>query len=174
MKINSLTPILPTSAIRRRQLLPSRHYAMQAPGAPMLQVFDDNTKQLQRERAAADAEASRKVDYLRDEVASRLCERLLVRPLTPTFHDTYHLQPLIGHQTPFSQRPGSWRCGLQYRPCSYCASPRVFTSLHQALTSHFCRLLTDIAPPRRFPPIQFPSAISHTHHARTTRSASPF
>ena len=45
----------------------------------MLQVFNDNTKHLQRERAAADVEASRQVDYLRDEVASRLCDRLLVR-----------------------------------------------------------------------------------------------
>lgn len=44
----------------------------------MLQVFNDKTKQLQRERSAADTEGSRKVDYLRDEVASRLCERLLV------------------------------------------------------------------------------------------------
>lgn len=44
----------------------------------MLQVFNDNSKHLQRERAAADVEGSRKVDYLRDEVASRLCERLLV------------------------------------------------------------------------------------------------
>ena len=51
----------------------------------MLQVFNDNTKQLQRERAAADVEASRRVDYLRDEVASRLCERLLVLSSTPTF-----------------------------------------------------------------------------------------
>lgn len=44
----------------------------------MLQVFNSNTKHLQRERAASDAEGSRKVDYLRDEVAVRLCERLLV------------------------------------------------------------------------------------------------
>ena len=68
----------------------------------MLQVFNDHTKQLQRERAAADVEASRKVDYLRDEVASRLCERLLVRSSPPTFHDAYHLQLLLGHQTPIS------------------------------------------------------------------------
>ncbi|KAK3174217.1 hypothetical protein OEA41_001461 [Lepraria neglecta] len=43
----------------------------------MLQVFNDQIKHLQRERAASDAEASRRVDYLRDEVATRLCERLL-------------------------------------------------------------------------------------------------
>lgn len=44
----------------------------------MLQVFNNHTKYLQRERAASDLIASRKVDYLRDEIASRLCERLLV------------------------------------------------------------------------------------------------
>ena len=54
-------------------------YATQAPGAPSLQVFNRDTKRLQRERAAADVELSRRVDYLRDEVAKRLCERLLVR-----------------------------------------------------------------------------------------------
>ena len=49
----------------------------------MLQVFNSNTKHLQKERAASDAENSRKVDYLRDEVAVRLCERLLVSATTP-------------------------------------------------------------------------------------------
>ena len=51
----------------------------------MLHVFNDNTKYLQRERAAADVEASRRVDYLRDEVADRLCERLLVYSPNPHF-----------------------------------------------------------------------------------------
>ena len=55
----------------------------------MLQVFNDNTKYLQRERAAADVEASRRVDYLRDEVADRLCERLLV--LSPISYILYGL-----------------------------------------------------------------------------------
>ena len=61
-----------------------RRYAVQAPGAPTLQVFNRHTKWQQRERAARKVEASRQVDYLRDEVASRLCERLLVSiPLFP-------------------------------------------------------------------------------------------
>jgi len=42
-----------------------------------LEIFSSKTKWLQRERAAANVQASRNVDYLRDEVASRLCERLL-------------------------------------------------------------------------------------------------
>ena len=52
----------------------------------MLQVFNSNTKQLQRERAALDDEGSRRVDYLRDEVAIRLCERLLVSIHSPSQH----------------------------------------------------------------------------------------
>ncbi|MCJ1384785.1 hypothetical protein MMC17_007903 [Xylographa soralifera] len=76
MKPLSLRPYLSPPAVRRRLLL-SRNYAVQAPGAPTLQVFNRNTKYLQKERAAADAEHSRKVDYLKDEVATRLCERLL-------------------------------------------------------------------------------------------------
>jgi NADH dehydrogenase [ubiquinone] 1 alpha subcomplex assembly factor 5 len=45
------------------------------------QVFDRNTKRLQRDRAAAvdGGDKSRMVDYVRDEIADRLMERLLVR-----------------------------------------------------------------------------------------------
>ncbi|KAI9710776.1 MAG: hypothetical protein M1828_002118 [Chrysothrix sp. TS-e1954] len=60
-----------------RPLSIRRQYAVQAPGTPTLEIFDRRTKYLQKERAASDVEASRRVDYLRDEVASRLCERLL-------------------------------------------------------------------------------------------------
>lgn len=56
-----------------------RNYAIQAPGAPTVQVFNRHTKWLQKERAAKDVEGSRNVDYLRDEAAFRLSERLLVR-----------------------------------------------------------------------------------------------
>lgn len=56
----------------------TRHYAFQAAGAPVFDVFNRKTKWLQRERAAANVEAGRRADYLRDEVAARLCERLLV------------------------------------------------------------------------------------------------
>lgn len=43
----------------------------------MLEVFNRKTKQLQKDRAGQNVEESRKVDYLKDEVAKRLCERLL-------------------------------------------------------------------------------------------------
>jgi len=42
------------------------------------QVFDREAKRLQRERAASDTELSRQVDYVKDEVAFRVVDRLLV------------------------------------------------------------------------------------------------
>lgn len=56
-----------------------RGYAVQAGGKPVFDVFNRRAKWLQKERAAANVEASRQADYLKDEVAIRLCERLLVR-----------------------------------------------------------------------------------------------
>ncbi|KAI4142512.1 MAG: hypothetical protein LQ340_007319 [Diploschistes diacapsis] len=65
------------SGLQRRCVQAPRSYAVQARGAPPLRIFNRYTKYQQKERAAANAEASRQVDYLRDEVAARLCERLL-------------------------------------------------------------------------------------------------
>ncbi|KAK5072018.1 hypothetical protein LTR51_006502 [Lithohypha guttulata] len=65
---------------RRCSLSPTplcRHYAVQAPGAPTLEVFNSHVKYLQKERAAAHAEQSRQADYLKDEIAQRLVDRLL-------------------------------------------------------------------------------------------------
>lgn len=44
------------------------------------QVFDRNVKRLQKDRAASrdDGARSRTVDYVRDEVADRMMERLMV------------------------------------------------------------------------------------------------
>lgn len=50
----------------------------------MLEIFNRRTKHLQKDRAAHDVEESRKVDYLKDEVAMRLCERLLVSETSST------------------------------------------------------------------------------------------
>ncbi|RHZ69495.1 hypothetical protein Glove_283g98 [Diversispora epigaea] len=56
-----------------------RNYATasstQTPSA--FQVFDRNVKKLQRNRAALDVENSRQVDYLKDEIAYRIVDRLL-------------------------------------------------------------------------------------------------
>ncbi|KAH7346802.1 S-adenosyl-L-methionine-dependent methyltransferase [Rhexocercosporidium sp. MPI-PUGE-AT-0058] len=76
MKPATLRPFSPRPAIRRRMCI-SRRYAVQAPGSPTLQVFNRHTKYLQKERAASNTERSRQVDYLKDEVAMRLSERLL-------------------------------------------------------------------------------------------------
>lgn len=67
----------------------SRSYAFQASGSPVFEVFNRRTKWLQKERAASDVEASRQADYLKDEIASRLCERLLVR-IPPLHLDISH------------------------------------------------------------------------------------
>ncbi|KAI9736707.1 MAG: hypothetical protein M1834_000911 [Cirrosporium novae-zelandiae] len=67
---------LPRRLLRSLHSSPRSH-AVHNPGAPTLRVFDPHTKYLQKERAASNPEASRQVDYLRDEVARRLCERLL-------------------------------------------------------------------------------------------------
>ena len=61
----------------------TRNYALQAPGNPTLQVFNRHTKYQQKERAARNVERSRQVDYLKNEVAIRLSERLLVRVVHP-------------------------------------------------------------------------------------------
>lgn len=75
----NLRPVLPHRAILRRPLWTARrHYAVQAPGNPTLEVFNRKTKYLQKERAGSNSEEGRKVDYLKDEVAFRLSERLLV------------------------------------------------------------------------------------------------
>lgn len=58
-------------------LIPRRSYAVQAPGAPTLEVFNSHIKYLQKERAASNPEQSREADYLKDEIARRLVDRLL-------------------------------------------------------------------------------------------------
>ncbi|KAK5017407.1 S-adenosyl-L-methionine-dependent methyltransferase [Cryomyces antarcticus] len=73
ISLRALTRPLPT----RRKPPTSRPYAVQAPGAPAFQVFNRHTKWLQKERAASNAQLSRTVDGVKDEVARRLCERLL-------------------------------------------------------------------------------------------------
>ncbi|KAI1330682.1 S-adenosyl-L-methionine-dependent methyltransferase [Xylariaceae sp. FL0255] len=54
-----------------------RSYAFPAAAPPIQQVFNRRTKWMQKERAAADVQNSRLADYLKDEVAIRLCDRLL-------------------------------------------------------------------------------------------------
>ncbi|KAK9426243.1 putative Methyltransferase type 11 domain-containing protein [Seiridium unicorne] len=54
-----------------------RSYAFTSAGAPVHQVFNRRTKWLQKERAASNIKESQTADYLKDEVARRLCERLL-------------------------------------------------------------------------------------------------
>ncbi|KAB8228584.1 S-adenosyl-L-methionine-dependent methyltransferase [Aspergillus alliaceus] len=55
----------------------TRTYASQTPGSPVLEIFNRKVKHLQKDRAAQNVDESRKTDYIKDEVAIRLCERLL-------------------------------------------------------------------------------------------------
>jgi hypothetical protein len=69
----------------------------------MMEIFSGQQKWMQKERAAANTESSRSVDYLRDEVASRLCERVLVnysRNILPK--NNYSQLTYTGHQPPLS------------------------------------------------------------------------
>ena len=77
MKPPTLRPWLPLPALKRRSLAFIRSYAVQAPGGPTIEVFNQHVKYLQKERAAQNVELSRKADYLKDEVAQRLVDRLL-------------------------------------------------------------------------------------------------
>ncbi|KAL1876899.1 hypothetical protein VTK73DRAFT_8976 [Phialemonium thermophilum] len=61
----------------RDRRVQQRHFAFQSSGSAIFNVFNSKTKWLQKERAAGNVEASRQADYLKDEVANRLCERLL-------------------------------------------------------------------------------------------------
>ncbi|OJD18153.1 hypothetical protein AJ78_01819 [Emergomyces pasteurianus Ep9510] len=73
-----LRPRLPKPLLFRQHFYAAtRSYAVQTPGAPTLEVFNRRTKLLQKERAGRNVELSRKVDYLKDEIAFRLSERLL-------------------------------------------------------------------------------------------------
>ncbi|KKY18349.1 putative methyltransferase domain-containing protein [Phaeomoniella chlamydospora] len=76
----ALSSLARTASHRRTVFHPwrgRRSYAVQAPGAPAFEVFNHKAKLLQKERAAQNLEESRNVEYLRDEVAQRLCDRLL-------------------------------------------------------------------------------------------------
>ncbi|KAE9982843.1 hypothetical protein EG328_010582 [Venturia inaequalis] len=73
----TLLRAIPPRPLLTKPIVQRRCYAVQTPGAPTVEVFNSRTKWQQKERAARDVEGSRSVDYLRDEVASRLCERLL-------------------------------------------------------------------------------------------------
>ncbi|SAL98377.1 hypothetical protein [Absidia glauca] len=63
-----------TTTLRR---LAHRTYSTVAPTPMAFQVFDRHVKKLQKDRAAAQKDQSRVVDYLKDEVAARVSDRLL-------------------------------------------------------------------------------------------------
>lgn len=75
-----LTKTLPRVA----STVPSRNYAIIPPSTPApeaagFQVFHREAKRKQKDRAAINVEESRVVDYLKDEIAARVADRLLVQ-----------------------------------------------------------------------------------------------
>jgi hypothetical protein len=123
MRPASLRPFLPRPALRRRIFI-SRNYAIQAPGAPTLQVFNRHTKYLQKERAATDVERSRQVDYLKDEVAIRLSERLLVPSPSPSWNWRANVDFMKGYKPALSLRPRPWSQCLPSRTSSHSTKSR--------------------------------------------------
>lgn len=103
-------------SMSRGQIVQRRCYAVQTPGAATVEVFNSRTKWQQKERAARDVEGSRNVDYLRDEVASRLCERLLVIRCIQHLSWNCAEKNRLGHQPQVSQSPRSRCKRLQYCP----------------------------------------------------------
>ncbi|KAJ2478125.1 hypothetical protein IWW56_003922 [Coemansia sp. RSA 2131] len=59
------------------------------------EVFDRNAKRMQRSRAASRTQTSREVDYLRDEVAARVADRLL--DIKRRYHTVVELGAGCGH-----------------------------------------------------------------------------
>ncbi|KAJ2724410.1 hypothetical protein H4S00_002279 [Coemansia sp. D1744] len=63
--------------------------------AKPFEVFDRNAKRMQRSRAASRTQTSREVDYLRDEVAARVADRLL--DIKRRYHTVVELGAGCGH-----------------------------------------------------------------------------
>lgn len=84
-----------------------RHYAT-TPQA--FHVFNREAKKLQKDRAAMNVEESRTVDYLKDEIAARVADRLLVKHTVFLGFQPSHHPCLLGHQPRFrySGRFGVW------------------------------------------------------------------
>lgn len=64
-----------SSSTKRSYAVPSFAPSSASP----FQVFDRNLKRSQRDRAAANKERSRLTDYVKDDVAQSMVDRLLVR-----------------------------------------------------------------------------------------------
>lgn len=131
-----------------------RAYAVQAGGAPRFQVFNRRTKWLQKERAASNPEVSRQADYLKDEVANRLSERLLVRHSSMTKLKLTH----PGHQAPVPQSTRSRRKLMQPRTSPRQGEPRprpgdpdLASASYPHIGAHRRRLVPLSATPRRGP-----------------------
>ncbi|KAJ2816332.1 hypothetical protein IWW50_006537, partial [Coemansia erecta] len=96
--LQQATARLPTAIrIAQRQYSTGKDTAreyLEKTAAPF-EVFDRNAKRMQRDRAASRATTSREVDYLRDEVAARVADRLL--DIKRRYHTVVELGAGCGH-----------------------------------------------------------------------------
>ncbi|KAI9313277.1 S-adenosyl-L-methionine-dependent methyltransferase [Dichotomocladium elegans] len=70
--------MLRTRLVQHTARIPWRRFyaTPSASNTPVFQVFNREAKRMQKDRAAKDVESSRTVDYLKDEVAARVADRL--------------------------------------------------------------------------------------------------
>lgn len=78
-----MLPLIRSPRLARAYAIPTTsaptRLAASSPASPFT-VFDRNLKRAQRDRAASDKERSRLTDYVKDEVAGGMVDRLLVSP----------------------------------------------------------------------------------------------
>jgi|SRR5690242_5100567 len=149
MNTLSIRAFIPPLTRRGLPLRAIRCYAVQAPGAPTLEIFSNQHKWMQKERAAADVETSRSVDYLRDEVASRLCERVLVCLFLFASVPKLIVQ---GHQAPLPSCPRPRRQCMQHCKCTHTAfsrRARERPTIQACWQDHRRRIVCDAPAPRR-------------------------
>ena len=83
MRVNLARVCRPQNLQAQLSQIGRRTYAFESSRGAVFRVFNSRTKWLQKERAASNPELSRQTDYLKDEVARRVCERLLVSIIRP-------------------------------------------------------------------------------------------
>lgn len=105
------------TVFRQTTLAGRRAYASVSSSSPInpnsvgpYQVFDRDAKRMQKNRSATKlgGEASRTVDYVREEVADRMVERLMVGSIISRTRRVNNRYNNIGHQTQVQDHFRPW------------------------------------------------------------------
>ncbi|KAI8323000.1 S-adenosyl-L-methionine-dependent methyltransferase [Martensiomyces pterosporus] len=97
LRLGAATRLAPTETLSARFYSAGKETAreyLEKTAAPF-EVFDRSAKRMQRDRAASRWEDSREVDYLKDEVAARVADRLL--DIKRRYHQVVELGAGCGH-----------------------------------------------------------------------------